>query len=160
MATEIVTQTWCDRCLMDDDKRTPATRSAIVALDGRARAVDLCEECTSLLEPVSAIVERYGVVPNTATPSPLQPSRMAGQPPSSRVLICPVCHQERVGRSALLSHLSNVHKLGMVEASRRMGGTEECPECGFMAIDKNGLSVHLSTHDTTAKRRNRRKSST
>lgn len=147
MAREVVTQLWCDKCLVEDDKRVTATSEGVVlALGTTRKQLDLCEACaTALLTPVEVALTRYG--------NPVEVSSMLAATRPQEGIECPRCGKTLTTRSSTRTHLMNVHGVSRIDSARMLGATVACSQCDFLAVDTVGLSTHeRSMHGRRAAR--------
>jgi uncharacterized C2H2 Zn-finger protein len=135
MATEMIRRVWCDRCLVETDKRVEAQRSETITLGDVKRSLDLCDPCAViLLDPLVDLLKRAG--------NPIAPTVKL----TSRAGKCPECGQSFTARKSLIGHLRSQHGMTLGEAGRVTGGTIPCPQCDYLALDKVGLARHVRFH--------------
>jgi hypothetical protein len=151
MATELIRQVWCDRCLTDDDKKVSATVSERVAIGQQIVETDLCDRCAEdLLTPARELL-RLGRAPSphdNAQPSPRSRQQQAQSPASSHHgedYDCPRCSADFKTRQTFRKHLLQEHGMGFGEYLRSIG-REPYPctikGCDFVGVDSAGLNLH------------------
>lgn len=116
MATEVITQTWCDVCLTQHGKRTKAAATHVLTLDSRTKHLDLCEGCDGeVTGPIVEILSTFG----EATPSSGRRRARGDGPPSARPADCPLCGATLSNAAAVRSHLrSGKHGLSDAEVAQ------------------------------------------
>lgn len=124
MAREVVTRTWCDVCLGNDDEQVPGTPVVLaVDVDGRPpplRRVDLCDRHrVEVIEPVRGLLDDYGV------PLDQQPSIAKQQRGGGFHCVLPACtdHDGKGFSSygSLGSHIRQIHGMTTREYRNAVG---------------------------------------
>lgn len=147
MATELVTETWCDKHLVDASTKVRASTSAVVTLDGTSYTLDLCEDCAHELMVFSEWLESYGQ-PSGSAPS--GPPRAATLEAAGR-LQCKVCQRSYGNIASLRAHYRQSHEMAASQyakymppnpTGRKASAPMVCPTCGFEAAGGTGLAAH------------------
>lgn len=155
MSVELQRIGWCDACT-DRHKQTKVDpdESVVTLLDeaGVPHTLNLCKsDRKALIDPVLALVEKYGVLRQPSSNGAVAPARR-GRPPKSAEPVsdfapqCPKCDARiRGNRTSTINHLATYHKINRVEASKMVPAAEprECPECGLIADRVQGLGAHV-----------------
>ena len=156
MARAMVTLTWCDQCLEDDDQETPA--APMPELEGIG--VDLCEAHAAPVVALRELYQHYGSKgPRTmrAPRSRLQVAAAGAMAETQGRVMCPGpgCGKLYKNRGSLGAHVRSDHHttLPLLEGKP---ATETCPDCGQKFASRQALGMHARKH---AKRKPARKAS-
>lgn len=147
MAREVIVRTWCDPCLAEDVQEDGVELAPLLLpeLGGtKPRVVALCEvHRKELYQPLLDLLEEHGqMVDEEGNPSgPRGKYTRAKDVPNP--LGCPAegCSHESPNRSALSSHVRNMHDTTL---SVLLGEETpyECPECGLKSARPQGIAAH------------------
>ena len=157
MAKAMVTLTWCDRCLTDNDTETPARPMPEV----QGMNLDLCDGCAAPLLEALAMYERYGargkrtptLAAVTKRKAAAKPGKDATVVPANAVetFICPDagCGAVLGSRQSLGAHARQIHHvtLGELEGKPII---ETCAECGAGFTTHQGITLHQRKHARSA----------
>lgn len=109
-------------------------------IGGGPRRVDLCAACQDVvgLAKLQALLNDFGADVE---------STQRARSPEDDEWFCPVCQGQRASRRVLLDHMTRMHGMSLVEASRAvppLGLTISCEVCGYLTNPGPGYAQHVT----------------
>ena len=142
MATEHVTMTWCDECLLADGSRVPGEPWSVTLTvpGGRPRTydTDVCERHGKPLVELAAHLAEHARGNSSAKPSRRSVAA------TDRSWSCPVPGCPYVGptRDALGKHTRAHHDTSIAELNGEAVGAFSCPDCVMVFQTPQGRGAH------------------
>lgn len=126
MAREVVIQSWCDPCLIEDDQRNPSTRSLTVSLSGipKPQEIDVCEKHAATITAFMIMMDKYG-----------RPADSDAKPRATQPALIPSKQRRSPAPST-----TRQHKLA--QSPDAIG----CPECLVLYSPGNPRFKYLAQH--------------
>jgi hypothetical protein len=153
VAREVIFKTWCDLCLAAEQKNVEGIELPALALPevgNKPRVVALCEvHRKELYDPLVEVLREHGQIADeagqpTGHTGPRGPYKKRGATAKENVpggMDCPQCGHNSPNRSALSSHVRNMHDATLGEVTGRPT-PYECPECGRGFVAPQGVAAH------------------
>lgn len=147
---ELRVTAWCDACIVrGEHTEVDETDTVVVSFNGRPPlSLDLCkDDRVAMVEPLVDLLNERGVKLDQQQQK-VMPGQHLDNNGSKTMWLCPVCREERSGRTGILKHMVSMHGMTKVEASRAApprGIAVDCVICGFRTNPGTGYAAHVST---------------